>query len=145
MSSKKKNVRLLVYHHHHISVMELGHLLTRSCLTYLEVSSKVCHDSFCQSWNSVSLPWVIYYEAFYLHVVSSYTILKPNNFSGMDMSREWKRGDCLKEVMKWRPPGRRKRGRPKLSWAEGIRGLMGEKGLMEEDWNDRSNWRKKII
>jgi hypothetical protein len=47
--------------------------------------------------------------------------------------------------MKWRPPGRRKRGRPKLNWAEGIRGLMGEKGLMEEDWNDRSNWRKKIL
>ena len=50
-----------------------------------------------------------------------------------------------KEVMKWRPPGRRKRGRPKLTWAEGIRGLMGEKGLMQEDWNDRSNWRKKMI
>jgi len=33
--------------HHHISVMELGHLLTRSGLTYPEVSSKVCHDSFC--------------------------------------------------------------------------------------------------
>jgi hypothetical protein len=47
--------------------------------------------------------------------------------------------------MKWRPPGRRKRGRPKLTWAEGIRELMGEKGLMEEDWNDRNNWRKKII
>jgi hypothetical protein len=46
---------------------------------------------------------------------------------------------------KWRPPGRRNRGRPKLTWAEGIRGLMGEKGLMEEDWNDRNNWRKKII
>jgi hypothetical protein len=27
----------------------------------------------------------------------------------------------------------------------GIRGLMGEKGLLEEDWNDRDNWRKKII
>jgi len=26
-----------------------------------------------------------------------------------------------------------------------MRGLMGEKGLMEEDWNDRDNWRKKII
>jgi len=50
-----------------------------------------------------------------------------------------------KEVMKWRPPRRRKRGRPKLTWAEGIRGLMGEKGLMEEDWNDRGNWRKKVI
>jgi hypothetical protein len=22
---------------------------------------------------------------------------------------------------------------------------MGGKGLMEEDWNDRNNWRKKII
>ena len=54
-------------------------------------------------------------------------------------------GRLPKEVMKWRPPGRRKRGRPKLTWAEGIRGLMGEKGLMEEDWNDRSNWRKKIL
>jgi hypothetical protein len=50
-----------------------------------------------------------------------------------------------KEVMKWRPPGRRKRGRPKLTWAEGIRGLMREKGLMEEYWNDRGNCRKKII
>jgi len=54
-------------------------------------------------------------------------------------------GRLTKEVMKWRPTGRRKRGRPKLNWAEGIRGLMGEKRLMEEDWNDRSNWRKKII
>jgi len=22
---------------------------------------------------------------------------------------------------------------------------MGEKGLIEDDWNDRSNWRKKIL
>ena len=29
--------------------MELGYLLTRSSLTYPEVSSKVCHDCFCQS------------------------------------------------------------------------------------------------
>jgi hypothetical protein len=72
-------------------------------------------------------------------------ILKPNNFSGMDMSREWRKGRLPKKVMKWRPPERRKQGRPKLSWEEGIRGLMGEKGSMEEDWNDRRNWRKKII
>ena len=37
------------------------------------------------------------------------------------------------------PTRKKKRGRPKLTWVEGIRGLMGEKGLMEEDWNDRSN------
>jgi hypothetical protein len=41
--------------HHHTSVMELDHLLARSGLTYPEVSSKVCHDSFCQLGNSVSL------------------------------------------------------------------------------------------
>jgi len=34
--------------------MELRHLLTRSVLTYPEVSSKVYHDSFCQSDSSVS-------------------------------------------------------------------------------------------
>ena len=38
--------------------------------------------------------------------------------------------------MKWSPPGRRKLGRRKLTWEEGIRGLMGEKGIMEEYWND---------
>jgi len=35
--------------------------------------------------------------------------------------------------MKWSPPGRRKRGRPKATWAEGIGGLMGEKRLIEEE------------
>jgi hypothetical protein len=38
-----------------ISVMELGQLLTRSGLTYAEVSSKVYHDSFCQLGSSVSI------------------------------------------------------------------------------------------
>ena len=54
-------------------------------------------------------------------------------------------GRLPKKVMRWSPPGRRKRGRPKLTWAEEIRGLMEEKGLMEEDWNDRDKWKKKII
>ena len=53
-------------------------------------------------------------------------------------------GRLPKEVLEWRPSGRRKRGRPKLTWAEGIRGMMGEKGLKEEDWADRNNWRRKI-
>ena len=55
--------------------MQLGHLLTRSGLTYPEVSSKVYHDSFCQLCSSISLPWVIYFEAFYLHVVSSFSCI----------------------------------------------------------------------
>jgi len=36
-------------------------------------------------------------------------------------------GRLPKDVMKWSPPGRRKRDRPKATWAEGIRGLMGGK------------------
>jgi len=55
--------------------MELGHLLTHSGLTYPDVSSKVYHDSFCQLGSSVSLPWVIYFEAFYLHVVSTFSCI----------------------------------------------------------------------
>ena len=55
--------------------MELGYLLTRSGLTHPEVSSKVYRDSFCQLDSSVSLPWVIYFEAFYLHVVSSFSCI----------------------------------------------------------------------
>ena len=53
-----------------IYVMELVHLLTRSGLTYPEVPSKVYHDSFCKLGSIGSLPWVIYFEAFYLHVSS---------------------------------------------------------------------------
>jgi len=63
------------HHHHHISLIQLGHLLTRSGLTYPEVSSKVYHDSFCPLRSSVSLPWVIYFEAFYLHVVSNFSCI----------------------------------------------------------------------
>ena len=50
-------------------------MLTRSGLTYPEVSSKVYHDSFCQLGSSVSLHWVIYFEAFYLHAVSSFSCI----------------------------------------------------------------------
>ena len=58
-----------------MSFMELGYLLTRSGLTYPEVSSKVYHYSFYQLRNSISLPWVIYFKAFYLHVVSSFSCI----------------------------------------------------------------------
>ena len=47
--------------------------------------------------------------------------------------------------MKWSPPERRKRGRPKLTWAKEVRGPMEEKVLMEEDCNDRDKSKKKIV
>jgi len=54
-------------------------------------------------------------------------------------------GETAKKVTNWSPPGRRKRSTPKFNWAEEIRGLTEENGLMEEDCNDRDNWRKNII
>jgi hypothetical protein len=57
------------HHHHHLSFMQLGHLLTRSGLTCPEASTKVCHDSFCRSGSSVSLSWVVYYEALCINYV----------------------------------------------------------------------------
>jgi hypothetical protein len=62
-------------HDNHISVIELGYLLTCSGLAYPDVSSKVYHDSFCQLGSSVSLPRVIYFETFYLRVVSSFSCI----------------------------------------------------------------------
>jgi hypothetical protein len=50
----------------------------------------------------------------------------------------------LRKKLEWRPSGRRKGDRPKVTWAEWIRGTMAEKGLQEEDWTDRNNWRRKI-
>ena len=61
----------------------------------------------------------------------------------MDMFREWKRGDYQKSY-EMETTRKKKRGGPKATWAEGIRGLMGEKGLIEEDWKDRDKWKKKI-
>jgi hypothetical protein len=45
--------------------------------------------------------------------------------------------------MKWRPPGRRKRGRSKLTWTEGIRGLMGKKGLVDKGTTGKTGGRRK--
>ena len=92
--SASRSVEMVIIKH--ISVMELGHLLTRSGLTYPEVSSKVCRNSFCQLGNSFSLPWVIYYEAFYLHVVSSYVGLVSLNYFRYQQEPTFSKGAPLR-------------------------------------------------
>ena len=42
------------------------------------------------------------------------------------------------------PPGRRGRGRPRNTWMQEIMMGMKTKGLEEEDWNDRDEWRIKM-
>jgi len=68
---------IFAHHHHRISFMELGHLLTRSGLTHPEVSSKVYNDFCCQMGSSVSLPWVISCSKHQRH--NHYNPLVPTN------------------------------------------------------------------
>lgn len=49
-----------------------------------------------------------------------------------------------KQILTWRPTGRRKRGRPRRSWREGIDNEIQLRGLDEELWNDREQWRLGI-
>ncbi|XP_044766420.1 uncharacterized protein LOC123322542 [Coccinella septempunctata] len=46
-----------------------------------------------------------------------------------------------KMILKWTPPERRKRGRPKKTWFEGIEKAMSERNLHPGDWQDRKAWR----
>jgi len=69
----------------------------------------------------------------------------------MNMFREWKREDYKKKVMKWSLSGRRRRGRPKATWAEGIRGLLGGKRInrwqrqMEEEGKLIVKWAQEDV
>ena len=63
----------------------------------------------------------------------------------MDVSKEWKREDCQKKLWNGVHQEEEKEVDQNLPGRKGSEDWLGEKGLMEEDWNDRSNWRKKII
>jgi hypothetical protein len=58
-------------------------------------------------------------------------------------SKGWRRGDYQKKYWNGDHQGEGNEADQNLP---GRRGLeeMGEKGLVEEDWTDRNNWRRKI-
>lgn len=58
--------------------------------------------------------------------------------SNMDEAR------LSKRVMQWIPRKRRKRGRPKRTWKEGINKVMSAKELRESQWNNRDEWKLGI-
>ena len=55
--------------------------------------------------------------------------IKTRQFQWYGHVQRMEEGRLPKEVTKWSPSGIRKLGRPKLTWAEEIRGLMGGKGI----------------
>ncbi|XP_044760889.1 uncharacterized protein LOC123318344 [Coccinella septempunctata] len=46
-----------------------------------------------------------------------------------------------KQILTWTPRGRRRRGRPRKSWREGIEKEMEERELPENLWLNREEWR----
>ena len=50
-----------------------------------------------------------------------------------------------RKVLEWVPPGRRRRGRPRITWIDGVLSCMREKGLEEGDWSDRERWRRITV
>ena len=61
------------------------------------------------------------------------------------MFKEWKRGDCQKKLWNGAHQEEENEVDLNLPGRKGLEDKMEEKGLMEEDWNDRGKWRKKII
>ena len=45
-----------------------------------------------------------------------------------------------KIMIHWKPEGRKKRGRPRRTWKDGIFTAMNERDLRMGEWNDRRRW-----
>ena len=48
-----------------------------------------------------------------------------------------------KIMIHWKPEGRKKRGRPRRTWKDGIYTAMNERDLRMGKWNNRRQWNMK--
>jgi hypothetical protein len=44
-------------------------------------------------------------------------------------------------IMEWIPDERRKRGRPRKTWMEGVHAAMTARNLEQDQWRNREEWR----
>ena len=44
-------------------------------------------------------------------------------------------------IMEWIPQERRKRGRPRKTWREGVQAAMTRRNLETDRWGNREEWR----
>ena len=63
----------------------------------------------------------------------------------VDMFNEWKREDCQKKLWSGAHQEEENEVDLNLPGRKRLEDWWEEKGLMEEDWNDRDKWKKKII
>ncbi|XP_060529935.1 uncharacterized protein LOC132704141 [Cylas formicarius] len=48
-----------------------------------------------------------------------------------------------KRALKYTPKNRRKKGRPMTSWNDGIRNIMKDRAIKEDEWRNKEKWRSK--
>jgi hypothetical protein len=46
-----------------------------------------------------------------------------------------------KLIIEWIPEGRRKSGRPRITWMEGVHAAMTARNLEQNEWRNREEWR----
>ena len=49
-----------------------------------------------------------------------------------------------KIIIHWKPEGRKKRGRPRRTWKDGIYTAMNERDLRMGEWNNRRQWNMAV-
>jgi hypothetical protein len=49
-----------------------------------------------------------------------------------------------KSMIHWKLEGRKKRGRPRRTWKDGIYTATNERDLRMGEWNNRRQWNKKV-
>ena len=49
-----------------------------------------------------------------------------------------------KIMIHWKPEGRKKRGRPRRTWKDGICTAINERDLRMGEWNNRRQWNMKV-
>jgi hypothetical protein len=60
------------------------------------------------------------------------------HFERMDPTR------LPKIMIHWKPEGRKKRGRPRRPWKDGMYTAMNERDLRMGEWNNRRQWNMKV-
>ena len=58
----------------------------------------------------------------------------------MATSKGCQRREYQKLIMDWIPRERRKRGRPRKTWMEGVQAAMTTRDLETDQWRNREEW-----
>ena len=49
-----------------------------------------------------------------------------------------------KIMINWKPDGRKKRGRPRRTWEDGVYTAMSERHISMGEWNNRRQWNMEV-